>query len=84
MDTRGSYRRDGSPGNLFFFDSRDAKKAYDLLGTAATRGGIPVGQSSANTIDIPSLLEALAKLHANGVITDQEFEIKKKEMLSRM
>lgn len=72
------------PELFFFFDSEDGKRAYELLGIASTRGRIPISHSSAEKKDVPELLQALAKLHDNGVITEQEFENKKKDLLSRM
>jgi hypothetical protein len=35
-------------------------------------------------IDIPTQIQKLAELHSHGILSDQEFETKKKELLSRM
>ena len=34
--------------------------------------------------DIPSQIEKIAKLHAQGILTDEEFTIKKQELLAKM
>jgi len=34
--------------DLYFYDTQDAKKVHELLGTASTRGNIPVNQSYAS------------------------------------
>lgn len=70
--------------NLFFFDMQDGKTAYDFLGTAGTQGSGSGFQQSSSGTDIPVLLEALDKLHRSGILTDQEFESKKRELLSRI
>ncbi len=43
-------------------------------------GGIPVESSS----NIPAMISKLADLHAQGVLTDDEFQLKKSELLSKM
>ncbi len=68
---------------IYFFDLQDARKVHDMLGAIATRRHVSVNPSPSGK-DIPLLLEALAKLRANGTITDQEYDSKKKELLSRM
>jgi hypothetical protein len=72
------------PHNLFFYDLQDSKKVHELLGTYATRREFSTNQPTSGASDIPSLLEALARLRASGVITDQEYQIKKNELLARM
>ncbi len=72
------------PKMLFFFDPDDGKRAYELLGAAATRGRIPLSPPPSQKTDIPELLQALAKLRDSGVITEQEFEKKKEELLSQI
>ena len=37
-----------------------------------------------NAQDIPTLIESLAKLHSAGVLTDEEFEQKKAELLAKI
>ena len=37
-----------------------------------------------NAQDIPALIESLAKLHSAGVLTDEEFEQKKAELLAKI
>jgi hypothetical protein len=37
-----------------------------------------------STSDIPSQIRKLAELHSQGILTDQEFETKKADLLSRM
>jgi hypothetical protein len=34
--------------------------------------------------DVPTKLKQLAELHSAGILTDEEFETKKSELLSRM
>lgn len=41
-------------------------------------------EESYNKDTIPSLIEALAKLHQLGILTDTEFEEKKSELLKRL
>lgn len=66
------------------FSAERGQMFYDLIQTAVqNQGGIPTEE--ANKISsIPGLIEALGRLHQAGVLTDQEFEQKKRELLNRL
>jgi len=57
--------------------------------TAQFAGAAPSGQHGAQArfngpVDIPGQIAKLADLHAQGILSDQEFEAKKADLLSRM
>lgn len=68
------------------FDEENGKLIYSLLQYAIQYGGSLASNQETNLSqqDIPQLLEALAKLLESGIITQDEFEDKKKEFLSRL
>lgn len=71
-------------GNLVDIDLNDARKSYD---DALERGKRVVGDlkdREAESMDVYSSLERLSDLKQKGVITDEEFEAKKREMLERL
>ena len=71
-------------GNLVDIDLNSARKSYD---EALERGKRVVGDlknREAESKDVYSSLERLSDLREKGVITDEEFEAKKREMLERL
>ena len=71
-------------GNLVDIDLNSARKSYD---DALERGKRVVGDlkdREAESVDVYSSLERLSDLKQKGVITDEEFEAKKREMLERL
>ena len=71
-------------GNLVDIDLNDARESYD---DALERGKRVVGDlkdREAESVDVYSSLERLSDLKQKGVITDEEFEAKKREMLERL
>lgn len=44
----------------------------------------PVSGAAASSDEVFALIEKLADLHKNGILTDQEFETKKSDLLSRL
>ena len=52
---------------------------------AARLGELPQAESdSSEKADIPDLINELAELHKKGVLTDEEFQAKKNELLARL
>lgn len=82
---------EGGQGYKNFFPE-DAYAIHRLILTAKRNGGrIPVGNqgfpndaNSNGQESIPKLIEALAELHQKGIITDEEFQEKKADLLSRL
>ena len=71
-------------GNLVDINLDSARKTYD---DALERGKRVVGDlknREAESKDVYTSLERLADLKSKGVITDEEFEAKKREMLERL
>ena len=71
-------------GNLVDIDLSSARKSYD---EALERGKRVVGDlknREAESKDVYTSLERLSDLKQKGVITDEEFEAKKREMLERL
>ena len=71
-------------GNLVDIDLSSARKSYD---EALERGKRVVGDlknREAESKDVYASLERLSDLKQKGVITDEEFEAKKREMLERL
>ena len=71
-------------GNLVDIDLNSARKTYD---DALERGKRVVGDlknREAESKDVYSSLERLSDLKQKGVITEEEFEAKKREMLERL
>ncbi len=71
-------------GNLVDIDLNSARKTYD---DALERGKRVVGDlkdRENESKDVYSSLERLSDLKQKGVITDEEFEAKKREMLERL
>ena|SRR5919107_3353734 len=65
----------------------DAQWSKPLAGIMLGLGGVLVAVSLALlllTDDIPKQINELAKLHTSGVITDNEFEEKKSQLLARL
>ncbi len=58
---------------------QDARARY---GGYLGRGAQPVYEQPGS--DVQSLLEQLAALHAHGILSDAEFEAKKRDVLSRI
>lgn len=56
-------------------------KESEMNSDRMMRGGAPASGSSAS---IPEQIEALARLREQGVLTDEEFEAKKADLLKRM
>ncbi|HZQ07313.1 MAG TPA: SHOCT domain-containing protein [Anaerolineae bacterium] len=63
-----------------FFDSSNGERAYAILKAAAQR----IAERGLYSNDIKGLLTQLSELHAEKLITDEEFEVKRKELLSRI
>jgi len=64
-------------------------KPQDQFGQPTSQGSRPsnasqTGQTSPDDRDIFSAIERLGKLHANGLLSDDEFSQKKAELLSRL
>lgn len=55
---------------------QDARSRYDGYGSRS--------RESQSRGDLPGLLEQLAALHAHGILSDAEFEAKKRDLLSRI
>ena len=71
-------------GNLVDIDLNSARKRYD---EALERGKRVVGdlkEREAESKDVYASLERLSDLKQKGVITEEEFETKKREMLERL
>ena len=71
-------------GNLVDIDLNSARKSYD---EALERGKRVVGDlkdREAESKDVYASLERLSDLRQKGVITEEEFEAKKREMLERL
>ncbi len=71
-------------GNLIDIDLNSARKSYD---EALKRGKRVVGDlknREGESKDVFTSLERLSDLRQKGVITDEEFEAKKREMLERL
>jgi hypothetical protein len=65
---------------LEMLDRLRAHQIVAKFGGRATEGGAP----TAAPADIPAQIQALAQLHAQGILSTEEFESKKSELLSRM
>ncbi len=50
-------------------------------GSSEPEGDVPPGQEVADNSDYLDELEKLAELHEKGILTDEEFQAKKKELL---
>jgi len=61
-----------------------AKSVYDLIQTAAQSNDQILTVETRKETGIPGLIDSLARLHQAGVLTDQEFEQKKQELLKRL
>ena len=64
-------------------EMQDRLRAHQItakFGARATSSGSLAGPSA----DIPAQIQALAQLHAQGILSVEEFESKKSELLSRM
>ena len=71
-------------GNLIDIDLNSARKSYD---EALKRGKRVVGDlknREGESKDVFTSLERLSDLRQKGVITDEEFEAKKREMLEQL
>ncbi|MEA2452169.1 MAG: hypothetical protein QOG04_879 [Actinomycetota bacterium] len=58
----------------------DIYKESEENGNRMMRGGTPAAQAPG----IPEQIEALARLNAQGVLTDEEFQAKKQDLLKRL
>ncbi|MFD1052471.1 SHOCT domain-containing protein, partial [Kibdelosporangium lantanae] len=72
----------GQPVRLINIDDIDA--FTDTLRDAIQRATTPVPPSTAPNHDILDQIAKLADLHAAGVLTDDEFQTKKTELLNRL
>jgi hypothetical protein len=71
--------------SICFYDLKQGKAVYDIIQNAMQGTLIvPKFEPKQAQPDIPALIEALAKLHGEGILSDQEFETKKRELLSRL
>jgi hypothetical protein len=68
----------------YFWSQGDAEGLYRILQEVAGANLGPSPTSHASEATVPALLEALAKLRESGVLTDEEFENKKRELLRRI
>lgn len=70
------------------FEAIDGKKIYDLMLSAIHNGGrlafLPETPPQIATSDVTELLQKLSDLHKAGVLTDDEFNAKKQELLRRI
>jgi uncharacterized membrane protein YdbT with pleckstrin-like domain len=48
------------------------------------QASIPSVVSAVQAVDIPNLIERLGKLHSTGILSDQEFQSKKEELLRKL
>jgi len=62
----------------------NAKENLDTPAARAEHGGVPRGEAEQQRSAIPELIAELALLHKEGVLSDDEFESKKRELLSRL
>jgi hypothetical protein len=64
-------------------EMQDRLRTHQILtrfGGRAASNGVPAGGQA----DIPAQIHALAQLHAQGILSTEEFESKKSDLLSRM
>lgn len=71
-------------GPRYVFKEEAGKTIYDLIQVAAQNQGWIPPEETAPDHSSSGLIDALARLHQAGVLTDQEFEQKKKELLNRL
>jgi hypothetical protein len=69
-------------GEPIFYTHQDGQFLYTFL-RDLSRKYVPEVDPTSNSEAI-SLIRALAKLHQAGILTDEEFETKKQELLSRI
>jgi hypothetical protein len=80
---------EGSRGDTMLVENmtrKDAESARDLIRerTDLARSSSSVGAASAPVSDIPAQIRELARLREEGIITEAEFETKKKDLLDRL
>lgn len=70
------------------FLARDGENIKQLINSAkANNGRVPLGtmtEPKNQEEDFAEMINALAKLHKVGILTDTEFKMKKKELLLRL
>ena len=71
-------------GNLIDIDLDSARKTYDEALESGKRVVGDLKNREAESKDVYSSLERLSDLKQKGVITEEEFEAKKREMLERL
>jgi len=71
-------------GNLIDIDLDSARKTYDEALESGKRVVGDLKNREAESKDVFSSLERLSDLKQNGVISEEEFEAKKREMLERL
>ena len=54
-----------------------------MQGGSEPEGDVPPGQEVADNSDYLDELEKLAELHEKGILTDEEFQAKKKQLLGQ-
>lgn len=62
----------------------NAKHDLGVESESGVRAVVPQGTAEAQRSEIPELIAELARLHKEGVLSDDEFEAKKRELLSRL
>ena len=62
----------------------DQREALGSLGTIQQRTASVLGSPAASLNDIPELIEGLDELRQKGLISDAEFEQKKRELLEKI
>ena len=71
-------------GSLIDFDLDDVKKAYDQAYEKGKSYVSDLEDEQDEAADVYQQLEKLGKLKEKGIISDEEFEEKKQELLSRI
>jgi hypothetical protein len=61
-----------------------APDAVDAAASVAAAAAAPSAADAGGAADIPEQIRKLAELHQQGILTDQEFQSKKQELLDRM
>ncbi len=73
-----------SSGSLRDFDSSQAKRAYEQAYERGKSYVSDLDSKKDEAADVYQSLERLGKLKESGVLTEQEFEAKKNELLKRL
>lgn len=74
-----------SSGEYKVFEASVGERVLSLVDLARqNRGKIPRSSPQIANNDVLALLDSLAQLHQAGILTDEEFQRKKQELLSRL